>query len=61
MERFCGTLGITANKGRRFPNATLAYRVHCHALVSYFEARYNLGLKALYRTGRIKDYLDEIL
>ncbi|PVF92456.1 hypothetical protein CPB86DRAFT_717445 [Serendipita vermifera] len=59
MERFCGTLGIAADKGRRYPNTTLAYRVHAHALINYFEARYNLGLKALYRTGRIKDYLDE--
>jgi hypothetical protein len=59
MERFCGFLGISAQRGRRFPNATLSYRVHTHALVNYFETRYELGLSLLYRAGQKKDYLDD--
>ncbi|PVF91703.1 hypothetical protein CPB86DRAFT_718977 [Serendipita vermifera] len=53
MERFCGFLGIAVKNGRRFPNATLAYQVHAHALVNYFEACYELGLRLLYPDLRL--------
>jgi hypothetical protein len=59
MERFCGFLGIAVKNGKRFPNATLAYRIHAHALVNYFDTRYDLGLSTLYRNARVKNYMDD--
>jgi len=59
MERFSGLLGIVAKKGRHHPNAFIANRMHQHALIHYFDANYDLGLRHLFRAGRIQDHLDD--
>jgi hypothetical protein len=59
MERFCGILGIVATKGRRFPNSVIANRMLQHALVLFFDAQYDLGLRRLFRTGRMRDHDEE--
>ena len=59
MERFCGLLGIVARKGRRHPNAVITSRMHQHALVFFFDAQYDLGLRRLFRAGRTREALDK--
>jgi hypothetical protein len=59
MERVCGLLGIVAKKGRRYPNSVIATRMHQHAVIHFFDAQYDLGLRRLFRAGRLRDHLDD--
>jgi hypothetical protein len=59
MERFCGLLGIVAKKGRQYPNSVIATRMHQHAVIHFFDAHYDLGLRRLFRAGRLHDRLDD--
>lgn len=60
MERFCGLLGIVATKGRRYPNTVIENRMQQHSLVLFFDAKYDLGLRSLFRVGRARDWLEDV-
>jgi hypothetical protein len=61
MERFCGVLGSVAKQGRRYPYTALSNRIYQHALLNFFENRYNIGLKKIFAAKRRNEHADDEL
>jgi hypothetical protein len=59
MERYCGTLGSIALKGRRYPNAAIANRMHQQALINLLNNRHTLELDYIFMPSRRKEYAEE--
>lgn len=59
MERFCGVIGTYAQAGRRYPYKTLSNRILNHALIQYFDNRWDLGIRTLFEQHRRNEHDDE--